>query len=323
MIFFFPGSEIAYSGAMTGIIGEKKDRIASAWIILAGAFLGACFWPLDCVVDCVFFKEQSLAGQFLSPRPAEIWVRLFVFVLFVLFSFHASHNLGRRRKAEEELQEARLAGERLNMSLDEKDMLMREIHHRVKNNLITIHSLLILQSHSIEDERSRSYFKEAENRVRSMAMIHERLCRTKDLSNMNLAEYLNSLISVLFHTYNVKASRVKLNVNIPAVSIDVDTMIPLGLIINELVSNALKYAFANGGEGELTVAFTEGGDGEYTLVVKDDGAGIPDGFDIHNTKTLGLQIVSTLTKQIRGRIELLREGGTGFRITFRRKKSKK
>jgi two-component sensor histidine kinase len=199
-------------------------------------------------------------------------------------------------------------------------MLMKEIHHRVKNNMAVIQSLLSLQLRDVSDEKSRAYFKDAQNRVKSMSMIHERLSRSEELSKMDLSEFINSLANHLFQSSGLNPSKVQLVLNIPEITIDVETMMPCGLIINELVTNAFKYAFPDARAGVVTIGLIVGKDNEITLSVKDDGAGIPDDLNIYETKSLGLQIVSALTNQIQGDLELVKGNGTEIRITFKEKR---
>jgi PAS domain S-box-containing protein len=208
----------------------------------------------------------------------------------------------------------------LRQSLNDKDILMKEIHHRVKNNMTVIQSLLSLQLHDVSDEKSRSYFKDAQNRVKSMSMIHERLSRSEELSKMDLSEFINSLSNHLFQSSGLNPSKVNLDVNIPEITIDVETMLPCGLIINELVSNAFKYAFPDDRAGVVTIGLLVEKDNEITLSVKDNGVGIPDDLNIYETKSLGLQIVSALTNQIQGDLELVKGNGTEIRITFKEKR---
>lgn len=209
------------------------------------------------------------------------------------------------------------AEEQIRKSLEEKDILIKEIHHRVKNNLLVIESLLKLQSHSIKDEKDKELFTESENRVKAMSMIHERLYRSKNLVDMDFKEYINSLAVQLFHSYRIQSSGVSLQVEVEDISLDIDTIIPCGLIVNELVSNALKYAFPGEASGSITVnicKMEEGG--VYKLSVKDNGKGLPDDFDIYNATTLGLQIVLSLSDQLDGKLEIVRDGGTSFELTF-------
>lgn len=208
----------------------------------------------------------------------------------------------------------------LKNSLAEKEMLIREIYHRVKNNLMVVTSLLSLQSGHIDDKQTRDMFHESENRVHAMSMIHERLYLAEDLLSINVGEYIRNLSADLFAAYQVDADNVSLRLDISDIDFDVDTMIPCGLIINELISNALKYAFPGGRGGVLNVVLKSGTDGRHTLVVSDDGVGIPEDIDISNTESFGLQIVQSAVKQMDGTIELDLSGGTEFRITFKEKK---
>jgi two-component sensor histidine kinase len=206
---------------------------------------------------------------------------------------------------------------RLEQSLADKDVLMREIHHRAKNNLAVISSLLGIQSSRMEDEKSREVFRESQRRVRSMSLIHERLYRSGDMKGLGLSEYIRDLAADLFRTYNVSSSRVRLVTDIPDVALDVDTIIPCGLIVNELISNSLKHAFPAGREGELKLTLERAGEDEYLLVVKDDGRGLPDEFDVNRTGTMGMSIVTSLTNQLNGSIEVGGGPGAEFRVLFR------
>ncbi len=205
----------------------------------------------------------------------------------------------------------------LEQALREKEFLIKEIHHRVKNNLLVIQSLLRLPLKHIRDEEAREYFRESSNRVKSMSMIHERLYRTHDFSSINVAEYVYSLGRMLLDSYKVGENRVRLEFSIPDIPLDVDKMIPCGLILNELVTNALKHAFPDGRAGTIRIEFRKRPDDEYLLVVRDNGVGLPADLDIHRTKSLGMQIVTSLVKQLNGSIELLRDRGTEFRIKFK------
>jgi len=208
--------------------------------------------------------------------------------------------------------------------LQEKDVLLKEVHHRVKNNMQVISSLLNLQSRQIKDPNVLEMFKESQRRIRSMALIHERLYQSSDLSRIEFSQYLRNLATHLFHSYKADSSRIRLKIDAEEVFLNINTAIPSGLIINELVSNALKHGFPEGRSGELDIDLHRvGGDG-YVLQVKDDGVGFPEGLDFRKTGTLGMQIISTLVEQIEGRLELSRENGTAFRVEFNelpRKKS--
>ncbi len=218
----------------------------------------------------------------------------------------------------------------LEASLAEKEVLLKEIHHRVKNNLQVISSLLNLQSGYINDEAALQMFKESQNRVRSMALIHEKLYQSEDLARIDFAEYIQDLANYLIRMYGTGTYRVRLRVNVENVSLDVDMAIPCGLIVNELISNSLKYAFPmedraldeqQKSEAEIRVDLRSDNSGNLMLIVNDNGVGFPENLDFRETESLGLQLVNTLTEQLEGSIELDRTSGTTFKITFEKPES--
>ncbi len=204
----------------------------------------------------------------------------------------------------------------LKNSIKEKEMLLKEIHHRVKNNLMIISSLLNLQSRQIKDKASKDIFKESQNRARSMALIHERLYQSTDLKRIDFGDYIGSLSKELFHTYAGDLGHIELKVNVDDIFLDINTAIPLGLIVNELITNSLKHAFPEGKMGEINIDFHPQDD-HFEFSVKDNGIGFPKDLDFHNTNSLGMQMVTSLTDQIDGEIELNRSQGTEFKITFK------
>jgi len=207
------------------------------------------------------------------------------------------------------------AEKQLKSSLEEKEMLLKEVHHRVKNNMQVISSLLNLQSDSIKDPQVFEIFKESRNRVKSMAVIHEKLYKSVDFKHIDFGEYIRNLAADLFKSYRSKPGDIQLKINVENVMLGIDTAIPCGLIINELVSNALKHAFPEGRKGEINIELFRNGD-KFTLVVGDDGVGLPKGLDFRQTESLGLMLVRTLTQQLGGTIELSRNLGTEFKIIF-------
>ncbi len=202
-------------------------------------------------------------------------------------------------------------------ALKEKDVLLKEIHHRVKNNLQIISSLLKLQSKNIKDELVLEIFKESQNRVRSMALIHEKLYQSKDLANINFKGYVWDLVADLFRSYGANAGKIALQMDVEDIPLGVEVAIPCGLIINELVSNALKYAFPEGKEGQISITFRSLDEGKINLTIGDNGVGIPEDLDIKTTETLGLHLVNILAEdQLQGQIKLDRTKGTEFQIEF-------
>jgi PAS domain S-box-containing protein len=216
-----------------------------------------------------------------------------------------------------DITDRKLATERIRAQLSEKELLLKEIHHRVKNNLQIISSLLNLQSGSINDALTRSKFQDSQNRIRSMALIHERLYRSNDLASIDFAIYLQDLAGSLVQTYRRQAQSVVLKVEAEPLLLDIDTAIPIGLIVNELVSNALKHGFPNERLGQIGIILKhEETGGEHNLTIWDDGVGIPAEVDYPHTGSLGLQLVNSLTRQINARVELCRDTGTRFVIRF-------
>lgn len=208
------------------------------------------------------------------------------------------------------------AQKKLKKSLDEKEMLLKEIHHRVKNNLMVISSLLELESRYIKDKAVLGVFKESQNRAKSMAYIHERLYRSTDLKRIDFGDYIQSLGEDIYETYVIDPDRIKLNLKVEEVMVDINTSVPLGLIVNELLTNSMKYAFPGDRSGEIELEFSCSGD-EYLLRVADNGVGFPEDLDYKNSSSLGLQLVTSLTEQINGKISLLNKNGTEFKITFK------
>ena len=202
-------------------------------------------------------------------------------------------------------------------SLREKEILLREIHHRVKNNMQIISSLFNLQSGHIKDENARQMFKEGQLRIRSMALIHEKLYQSRDLSKIDFADYLRSLAEYLFQFFRVNADRIRLETDLEDVSLDVNSAVPCGLLVSELITNALKHAFPGDRKGVVRIGLRREEPGIVELRVADDGVGFPEAVDFRRTESLGLQIVSLLVGQIEGTIELDRKTGTAFTIAFR------
>lgn len=222
--------------------------------------------------------------------------------------------------AAKQLEEVRQAEEQLQSSLKEKEVLLKEIHHRVKNNLQIVDSLLRLQSRQIKNSQVAEILLESQNRIKSIALIHEKLYQSEDLARIQFAEYIPNLVVHLFGSYNTHANTVTLNIQVDELSLEIDTAIPCGLIINELVSNALKYAFPahsqNAAAGELSVELHARDNPLITLVVSDNGVGMPEAFDLMEAKSLGLKLVWGLVEQLEGTIDLDCRQGTRFVITF-------
>jgi PAS domain S-box-containing protein len=216
----------------------------------------------------------------------------------------------------EDITERKRVSEQIKAALREKEVLLKEIHHRVKNNLQVVESLLSLQAEHLKDEKALAIFKNSQSRIASMALVHEKLYQSEDLARIDFGAYIRDLTNSLFTSYALAPGTVTLGMDIEDVALDIDTSIPLALIINELVTNSLLHAFPQGRKGQIRIGLHADDGNDLTLVFTDDGVGLPEAIDIHNTETLGLQLVSLLVKQLRGNIELDRSNGTRFNIRF-------
>ena len=201
-------------------------------------------------------------------------------------------------------------------SLKEREVLLQEVHHRVKNNLQVISSLINLQARQLSDKASRSALEECKTRVEAIALIHEKLYQSKDYARVPFSDYARGLAQNIFHTAGVSHSVIDLQVEIEGMALAVDKAIPCGLILNELISNALKHAFPDDRRGVVRVELRKAGEGDVLLAVGDDGVGVPPNFEPLRSPTLGLQLVATLVKQLDGQLEIRSTGGTTFRIVF-------
>ncbi|MUG93406.1 GAF domain-containing protein [Scytonema sp. UIC 10036] len=221
------------------------------------------------------------------------------------------------QQVQSELTERRRAEEQLLVSLKEKEILLKEVHHRVKNNLQTISSLLRLQSDYIKDEKALASFKDSQNRIRSMALIHEKLYQSKDLFRIDFAEYIRELATNLLRSYSARAQTVTLKIDAQDIWLNIDTAIPCGLIINELVLNSLKHAFRpKNKKPQISIAIHSINSGKFRLTISDNGVGLPKDIDFKDTESLGLQLVCTFTEQLEGTIDLDNSQGTQFIIEF-------
>jgi PAS domain S-box-containing protein len=222
--------------------------------------------------------------------------------------------------------ERRRAEERLRSSLIEKDTLLQEIHHRVKNNLQVVVSLLSLQANRVNRPDMLEILNETQNRIRAIAGIHETLYSSPDLASISFSEYMTQLIRSLFAFYNAQSNGIGLKIETDDIVLDITQAIPLGLIVNELVSNTLKHAFPAGRTGTVRVILSyvpetsaPNGtldEGSASLAVEDDGIGLPAGFDVQEQESMGLYLVKILTRQLHGTIQVNQDGKTQFRVVF-------
>jgi PAS domain S-box-containing protein len=217
-----------------------------------------------------------------------------------------------------DITERKRVEEQIEASLKEKEMLLREIHHRVKNNMQVISSLLWLQSGYIKDKKYLDMFRDSQNRIISMSLIHEKLYRSKDLAKIEFDEYIRDLVNGLFQSHGVKTGTIELKINVDNVSLGILHAIPCGLLINELITNSLKYAFPDDRKGKISVSLHLNNENMVELKVSDNGVGIPSDVDFRKTESLGLRLVTILVEgQLKGKIDLDRSRGTEFIIRFK------
>ncbi len=245
-------------------------------------------------------QEDNLGGYFLVTASPIV-----NFDGEILGSVHIARDITERRKMEKKLEKA----------LDDKEILMKEIHHRVKNNLMMISSLLNIQSHYINDQEVKDLFTESQNRARSMALLHKELYESGDMKDIELSEYLSTLSKEIMHSYNSRDVNVDLELDLEKGTIDVDRAIPLGLIATETIINSFKHAFPNG-KGKIMIKLYKDDD-SFVLIISDDGVGFPEDLDFRSQGNMGMMLINGLINQIDGSINMKRENGTQFIIKFK------
>lgn len=236
--------------------------------------------------------------------------------LFNLIDDLASNILLTKELAEKE-EKRKIAEENLKRSLAEKEILLKEVHHRVKNNMQIISSILKMQERQIKDDRLKEVLEESQNRIRSMALIHENLYRNENLANIMFSNYVKSLAGNLARSFAEQQGSVAFDYDIDEVYLPLDIGIPCGLIINELISNSFKYAFKKVEKGKITIKLKRLEEQSFRMEVADNGAGLPDGLNIENSGSLGMKIVTKLVMQIEGNMKYEYSNGAKFTIDFK------
>jgi PAS domain S-box-containing protein len=255
-------------------------------------------------------KTSELEGPFKTKNNQTIWIETFLNP--ILMEGGAIKEIS---CISHEITEKKASESQIRQSLKEKEVLLKEVHHRVKNNLQVISSILNLQSSYVKDDQILSILRESQNRIKSMSYIHESLYQTKNFSSINFSEYIVNLSNNLFHSYQIFDNFIELKLKVDPVNLNLDQAIPCGLIVNELITNALKYAFKNKKAGEIFIGISEK-EKTVSIQIEDNGVGLPEGFNYLKTETLGLQLVATLVEQLDGQLELKSEKGTNYLITF-------
>ena len=261
--------------------------------------------------------QNELIGELVFGFEGKIVIENEIINTLVEVSHHVSVAI-MQRYLEERL---KVHSEEMKHSLEEKEILLKEIHHRVKNNLQVISSLLFLQSKNIKDEASLSIFNDSQMRVRSLALVHEKLYQSNDLSKIDFEEYTKNLISHIRDSYSVRSKTVEIIYEMNKIFLSVDKAMPLGLLLNELLSNAFKYAFPeteihDNKKKYILVKFTAAEEGKLVLMVSDNGVGIPETHSIEESTSLGLKIVTSLVAQIGGKLTIKHKDNTEFIVEF-------
>ncbi len=215
-----------------------------------------------------------------------------------------------------EIIERKKAIEKTETALKEKEILLKEVHHRVKNNLQIISSLINLQSNQVNNKEMLNFFTQTNNRIRSIALIHEKLYKSLDISSIDFEEYLSDLVNNFYDAFKTITENVSFKIEIEKIFVSIDNAVSLALIINEIASNSFKYAFPNNRKGEVYISLKRLDDEKYVLVVRDDGVGLPDGIDFNNTNTLGLKLINVLVQKLEGTIKINNIKGTEYIITL-------
>jgi len=261
------------------------------------------------------FKNQELK---LKNKQKNIML-LFALVLLLLLvlSLLNSYKLKRSRKEiHQKNKEIILKNEQVKIALSEKDVLLKEVHHRVKNNLQVISGLLELQNISVTDESVKLALKEGQNRIQSVALVHKMMYQSENVSKVNMQQYLEELLQVLELSYANSCKLIKTIINAKGVDLDITLAVPISLIVNETVCNAYKHAFENKKGGNIEVIIINEKVADYSLLIKDDGIGLPEGFNVKQLKSIGFDLIYGLTRQLRGKLNISSKKGTEIKITF-------
>lgn len=309
------------------ILDEKSGKIIDANPYMSeilgyehSHFLGKELWEIglfkDIASNRTAFRELQLKGFIRYDHlPLETQDKRTVEVEFVSNSYDVEGQSVIQCNIRDCSERFRLEREIL-VSLDEKDVLLKEVHHRVKNNLQVISSLLHLQSEHTQDRASIQMFRESQNRVRSMALVHERLYRSKDLSHVDFTDYIGSLATHLFSSHQMDTESINLAVDVHGVKLSIGSAVPCGLLLNELISNCLKHAFRGRERGEIRIELRPFNGGEILLSVSDDGVGLSPDIEPQSGETFGMQLIADLVDQLHGSVQVNRDAGTTVRIVF-------
>jgi two-component sensor histidine kinase len=307
-------SYVAISLTLVWLVWKARRGLPFSWIFIAfGVFIVACgathFMEIWTLWQPVFWlaADVKIVTAGASVLTALVLPPLVPKVLGIIQAVRVSEERG---------VELERTQDKMRESLREKEVLLKEVHHRVKNNLQVISSLLNLQARHLSEPGARRIFAESQNRVQAIALVHEKLYQSSDLSQIQFDEYVQTLVSNLCHSLDAAERDISPSVEAGGIRVAVDVAIPCGLIINELVTNSLEHAFPDRRGGSIQVLMRRDGSGRLELVVHDDGVGLPAGLDPHQTPSLGLDLVFTFAEQLGATVDVRRHPGTAFSFVF-------
>ena len=264
--------------------------------------------------------KTDLKNQELSIKNKQKNILIFfalVLLLLLMLSLFNSYKLKKSRKeVREKNKEITLKNEQVKIALSEKNVLLKEVHHRVKNNLQVISGLLELQNISVTDESVKLALKEGQNRIQSVALVHKMMYQSENVSKVNMQKYLEELLQVLELSYSNPQKNIQTVISAIGIDFDVTLAVPISLIVNEAVCNAYKHAFDNKKSGNIGVRIVKENEATYILTIKDDGVGLPEGFDIKQLKSIGFDLIHGLARQLKGKLVVNSVTGTEIKITF-------
>lgn len=292
---------------------ELKDTLFSEQTKEIATNMEAKFENENKTKEIEILKRENEIQDLQLARNRILIISFTIGLVLALISVVLYARTNRERKKALELLQRQ--NQSIKKQKEEKEVLLKEIHHRVKNNLQVINSLIRLQCAYTDDQEALDLFDECQNRIISMALIHEKMYEAHDLSNINIKEYIKELAENLLRSYRLN-QRINLDIDVQLETMTLDTLIPLGLLLNELISNSLKHAFVDRDEGTITAVMRRNEAGLFELEVGDDGVGLPEDFSFNNAHTLGMELVVTLTSQLDGKVERIEKPGTHFRIEF-------
>ena len=301
-----------------------KERNIVGPYVRIGILVGLIF-PIIAVIICYYVLSpggEPFSLRSIHKRFPLMWIIDCAPVVLALISYAVGNNINKSnnrflakiKNINNELLEKNI---QLQSLISEKEVLLKEIHHRVKNNLQVITSLLSLQSSFIEDDESKALFRYSQYRINSMAMIHEMLYKSQDISKINYGDYAEKLVSGLVTSMKGTENNINLELDLPEISLDIDTAIPLGLLINEIVTNSLKYGLPDNTAGTVYITIKRIKHNEFKMMIGDDGVGFSEDINFRNSNSLGLMLIHKLTIQLNGNIEKdNQKKGTNYMVTF-------